>query len=398
MHRWAGEFTLPYYLNAIVAVLQFSYTGVSSAVIKFLWCVDVGSARVVFSTPSMECNSTEYKRVLPLVVVALLCFVVGFLLAVAAGGLFRHCKQVGVRAAAKHAQAAASAARGQNPSAEEERHAAAVSAASAGLTPLYGVFRVGAWYWSSLVLCRRTLFVVLDVVLSAAPRSRSGSFTLANQASFVLSLYARPFRTRLLNLLDAASQLSLVVLSLLLTWELPPHSDLLDGILLAILIATSAAFIVAVATQQRIKTRRADGAPATSSPTDPTNTNKSGSDCNGAEALNANGASQAMDIAPAAGAYHAAAQKNGSKADGAEFSDAFGFGTPASPSRVHVAGAVQLAALRHGNGSMDPDAAEVGVSGPDPAAATTGSPHPCAPSNEAALGRASVQEDKEVEL
>ena len=218
----------------MIAVLQFSYTGVSSAAVQFLWCVEVGAERLVFARPGLRCDSADYRRVLPLVVVAIIVFVVAFPVGVALGGWLRHRRLTSGRRSV-------------------------VSAAESGalLTPLYGVFRPGAWYWSSLVLVRRSLFVVLDVVLAAAPRYRAFAFGLANQAAYFCSLYAAPFPDKILNRIESASQMALLLISALLTVELPPYSDAVNAALLAVLLATVAAIALSACTQQRRKRRKA---------------------------------------------------------------------------------------------------------------------------------------------
>ena len=216
----------------MIAVLQFSYTGVSSAAVQFLWCVEVGAERLVFARPGLRCDSAEYRRVLPLVVVAIVGFVVAFPVAVALGGWLRHRRLTSGR-----------------------RSVVLAAESGALLTPLYGVFRPGAWFWSSLVLVRRSLFVVLDVVLAAAPRYRAFAFGLANQAAYFCSLYAAPFPDKILNRIESASQMALLLISALLTVELPPYSDAVNAALLAVLLATVTAIAVGACTQQRRKRR-----------------------------------------------------------------------------------------------------------------------------------------------
>jgi len=223
-------------------VLQFSYTGVSSAAVQFLWCVEVGAERLVFARPGLRCDSAEYRRVLPLVVVAIVGFVVAFPVAVALGGWLRHRRLTSGR-----------------------RSVVLAAESGALLTPLYGVFRPGAWFWSSLVLVRRSLFVVLDVVLAAAPRYRAFAFGLANQAAYFCSLYAAPFPDKILNRIESASQMALLLISALLTVELPPYSDAVNAALLAVLLATVAAIAVGACTQQRRKRRNGASALASDS-------------------------------------------------------------------------------------------------------------------------------------
>lgn len=239
VQRWSSRLSVGYYLNATVALLQFSYTSVAFACIRFLWCVEVGSSRVVFSSPSMQCDSAEYARVLPLVLCALIGFVCGFPMLVLAGGWWRH-----QRADSRRAYADADA----------DRLAAGlvdVEAPATGLIPLYVVYRSAAWFWSALVLVRRSLFVVLDVALASNQRVRACAFTLANLLSLLLSMHAAPFHAALLNQCECASQMLLILLSLLIAAQSPPYSRAIDGLLFALVLSAALMFVAAALMQRR---------------------------------------------------------------------------------------------------------------------------------------------------
>jgi hypothetical protein len=177
--------------------------------------------------------------VLPLVIVAIIGFVVAFPVAVALGGWMRHRRLTSGR-----------------------KSVVAAAESGALLTPLYGVFRPGAWYWSSFVLLRRSVFVVLDVVLASAPRYRAFAFGLANQVSYFCSLYAAPFPDKILNRLESASQMALLLISALLTVQLPPYSDAMNAVLLLVLLATVLALIAGACMQQRRKRRHVASFPS----------------------------------------------------------------------------------------------------------------------------------------
>ena len=237
VQRWSSRLSAAYYLNATVALLQFSYTSVAFACIRFLWCVEVGSARVVFSSPSMQCDSAEYARVLPLVLCALIGFVCGFPLLVLAGGYWRKQHAASRRAYADADSLAAGLVDVESP--------------STGIIPLYVVYRSEAWFWSGLVLVRRTLFVCLDVSLAGNLRVRGCALTLANLLSFLLSTHAAPFHAQLLNRCECASQMLLILLSLLLTAQAPPYSSAINGLLFALVLTAALMFVAAAVMQRR---------------------------------------------------------------------------------------------------------------------------------------------------
>src|SRR5207245_484397 len=59
------------YIRTGIAILLYSYMAVALTCLKYLQCVNVSSERVVFSTPAISCNSDEYKRYLPIVILLL---------------------------------------------------------------------------------------------------------------------------------------------------------------------------------------------------------------------------------------------------------------------------------------------------------------------------------------
>ena len=59
-----------------VAIYLFSFTSVISTALNFLYCVDVGGARVVWQWPAISCAGSDYTRAAVPVVLALIIYVV----------------------------------------------------------------------------------------------------------------------------------------------------------------------------------------------------------------------------------------------------------------------------------------------------------------------------------
>ena len=57
-----SEFSWRRYVAACMSVLLFSYTQVTVACVSYLYCVEVGAQRVLFTAPTVDCDSREYRR------------------------------------------------------------------------------------------------------------------------------------------------------------------------------------------------------------------------------------------------------------------------------------------------------------------------------------------------
>jgi hypothetical protein len=74
----AASFRWSRYAGAVVSVLLFSYTGVTTAALTWLRCMPVGDRNVLFAQPIVDCDSDEYKAYRVLAISVLCGFSVGF--------------------------------------------------------------------------------------------------------------------------------------------------------------------------------------------------------------------------------------------------------------------------------------------------------------------------------
>jgi hypothetical protein len=89
---WGSGFSMDRYVGRFFAVLLFGYTNVASTCLRYLNCVSVnfghsiqgldwsplsGTKRVIFSMPSADCDSEEYRSYLAAVIIFLILYVVG---------------------------------------------------------------------------------------------------------------------------------------------------------------------------------------------------------------------------------------------------------------------------------------------------------------------------------
>jgi len=226
------------YRACALVLLTFSYTQVSRSCIAYLNCVEVGDLRVVFSNPTMYCDSSVYQTYRILVVVVLLTFVIGFPLG---SILFLRSHKGKVEAAVQLAsqrrvEAEQEAARTppESPSRSRRDSSSGSKPAAAASTdcstflsrygPLFASYRGKAWWWSSTTLIRRALFTTVDVALVAEPATKFMAFSFLNFYTLCGHSLMQPFVSEELNHAEWASQAMLVTISVLLTAHPPPYS------------------------------------------------------------------------------------------------------------------------------------------------------------------------------
>ena len=243
--RFVSLFSVDLYISATLSLLLFSYTQVAVACVSYLRCVRVGSESVVFSQPSMRCESDEYAQTRALVIFALVTYVAGMPVGIAAF-LWRRSDSVreahsalvaqvqGPRVVSASVTSDSSEAEINNaapaPSLSAPPSVSAPASASANrfllrYAPLFAMYSSSAWFWQVIVLVRRTVFVVISVMLLPTPRRRFVAFALSTIVSLLLQLSASPFRESNFNRAEAASHWLLIVLSITLTLEDPPFSS-----------------------------------------------------------------------------------------------------------------------------------------------------------------------------
>jgi hypothetical protein len=276
------------YIACALMVLCFSYTQVSSSSIAYLTCVDVGDANVVFSTPSIHCDTAEYARYRVLVIFMLVVLIAGLPLVSIVGlwlnrDLIREAvkyslkkrawvevqvaeseqraprksivdmaveekqQKQSVHATQTSVDASSNPTQTQDPSAACQDADPTVSSASLSSSPslpkppsvpsipfydvvlarfgaLFSSYHRSAWWWSSMSLIRRALFTAVDIGLVLYPEAKYMSFTIINLATLLVHTLIRPYLTRALNSAETASQVTLTLISALLTAFPPPYS------------------------------------------------------------------------------------------------------------------------------------------------------------------------------
>ena len=250
--RFISQFSIDVYISATLSLLLFTYTQVAVACVSYLRCVDVGGESVVFSQPAMRCGSEEYARTKVLVVIALSVYVSGLPVCIAAF-LWRrsasvreaHSALVELNREARVAVVSASAATSAPSSSDAVP--SATGTASRFLrryAPLFAMYSSSAWFWQVFVLCRRTVFVTVSVLLLPTPRHRFLAFALSTLGSLLLQLFFRPFRVPFYNHAETASHLLLLILSMTLAAQDFPYSRGVDAFIFLLVIPPLALYIL----------------------------------------------------------------------------------------------------------------------------------------------------------
>jgi hypothetical protein len=199
--------------------------------------VDVGSERVMFSAPTIDCRSAEYRVHMVAVLVVLGLYVVGFP-AVVVVTLWL-----------------------QKDSLYLTGDAMNLSPRIRGFltrwSPLFRMYHPRAWFWLPLVLLRRAAFVLASVWLVQQPAIRFMAFTFLNFGSLLLHQMVLPFDSALINHLETTSYVLLVCLSVLLTGYAPPYSLPIQITLFLLVVPCAACMMAYVLYQQWVGLRTA---------------------------------------------------------------------------------------------------------------------------------------------
>jgi len=321
---WTNAFQLDRYIGAWMAILLFCYTQVSSTCLQFLWCVDVNEERVVYSMPAISCRSSAYAQTLPVVLLMLAVYVIGFPIFVLAMGWRLHRQRVLTDQQKSHLQQQPeqsyqpsssprrSFARNDSwvaahVASDEENHIASSSSSlassssslslsataslnsvhvhnkpaqhpqtqeqvdrlvcSARWAPLYSQYRLEAWTWCSMVLFRRTTIALLNVVFAQSLALRSLSFALAHVVFMLLLIRVWPYGARILNLGEVGAHVALIVLSMVMTVALPPFSSKVEAMLFVLVVLPTLVLVGAIlySKLRAAAARRSSVTPLTSS-------------------------------------------------------------------------------------------------------------------------------------
>ena len=260
MLAFISQFSIDIYISASFSLLLFAYTQVAVACVSYLRCVKVGEESVVFSQPSMRCESQEYWGTFVLVIFALVLYIGGLPVGLALF-LWKRFDMVreahGVLAAETHALRAVGTApawpsRGGSGSRFSRRSTLRLAAGSSPLAeqflrryaPLFAMYSSSAWFWQVLVLARRTVFVAVSVTLLPIPRRRFLAFALSTLVSLLLQMYFHPFRIRFFNRAELASQTLLTILAMTLTAEDPPYSTGMNAFVFLLVVPPIALYVL----------------------------------------------------------------------------------------------------------------------------------------------------------
>ena len=181
-------FTFRPFVRTTSALMIYSFSTLTSVLFNFLQCVDVGEQRVLYRSPEVDCNSSEYASRLWLIWLLLVVWVIGLPLAVM-GILFRgYRKQL----------LADQAFRG-----------------TWGL--LYESYSHKRFFFEPLLLIRRVSVVALAVLLYSDQLARTQALSFVCFIWCLAQVLSRPFARSIVNYLETTSLALLTIVSVLLT-------------------------------------------------------------------------------------------------------------------------------------------------------------------------------------
>ena len=260
-----NDFQWSRYIGGGVSILLFCYTQATTSCIKYLYCIDAGDQSVVFTDPTIDCRSSEYKRYLIPIIFALVIYVILFPIIAFAFLLSRH-QYFHHRANTTHTIHTTTTTlthRHLNTDDESRSTSSSVvsvgsgsdsSIMSSGFLMRYGIlfqaFSSHAWYYQVVVLIRRAVFVIVSVVLTESSDSRAFSFVLLNIASMILHLYVKPFVDESVNQSETISILMLLIISALINAYSPPYTIPTQVVLFLLIVPTIGFLLIQIIRQK----------------------------------------------------------------------------------------------------------------------------------------------------
>ena len=301
------------YVRTAITISLIAYQQLCVTVLSYLQCVPVGPYRVVFSRPSIDCTSTDYKALQPFAILLIICLA-GVVPAALALFLYKHRDIVWAQQGAMmHAQAQAERMEqeklqqqtlGMDPHADGGRHGAYSPPVDRSLSPsfpdnvavlpdagdgsrledsdydesvpaslvsstsalqftrrfsaLYLSYKPQSYLWLPLLLLRRVALVMCAVLLLTLPDYQQLAFSLLCLLILCSHVFFNPFCIALDNRLETMSLLSLLAISQVLASQtgspadasMPITLQLLAGALLVFPLVTILFFIVQFALQR----------------------------------------------------------------------------------------------------------------------------------------------------
>ena len=256
-----SEWSLDQYLGAIGSILVFCYTQVASTSISYLYCIDVGNdVSLVFNAPTMDCNSDRYRTFLVPVILSIITYVAGFPIAIFVRLWFQR------RSIANKETAFGSFLGSDNLSPPPSPLPSSRLSDDRLITndiifvtrwgPLYRMFLPHAsFYFKSLILLRRASFVLASIFYVQQPAIKFMTFTILNFGSLLIHLLVLPFGSKIINNLETASYIILVLVSIILTGHLPPYPITVHLTLFLLIIPFTVGLIVYIIHQQYVDVR-----------------------------------------------------------------------------------------------------------------------------------------------
>jgi hypothetical protein len=215
------------YCRGLCAIYLFGFTQITSVAIAYVHCVDISDGKsVVFSSPTIDCDSDEFKFYLPLVIVALLIVMLspfamfwwlyrhriviyrsvmnfdparlskdpqGELDPHGEPSLLRHLRQYSCCAGERIDCGGANGQQQSLPILDRD-HPDSVWVQRYGV--MFDAYKPFHFGWGCWILFRRFLFVIVDAAFLSMPRAKTVAFAYLNILSLCLQIWQRPFRDK----------------------------------------------------------------------------------------------------------------------------------------------------------------------------------------------------------
>ena len=243
------------YVGGVMSVLLFEYTSVSLAVVKSLGCQQVApGVRLLFSAPTISCDSSEYQAFLPVVIAWLSVYILDLPIMMLIFLWLR--RDVIMQEWAESTT---------NQLHQQPRQ---LSPFAWRWGPFYRSYTAHAWYWSPLLLLRRFLFALTAVLLSSNPSGRLAVFAILHLCSLLFHSYTQPFHDNKLNRAETVSYVLLIFLTNVLGSESSlPYSAGVQAALFLLVVPPAVAMVGWIA-WQRLEQLRSRPATISSPSTD----------------------------------------------------------------------------------------------------------------------------------
>jgi hypothetical protein len=212
------------YTRTACSLLLYSYLQITSSCLTYVNCVEVNGKRVVFDAPAIECDSADYNRWLPLVVLLIVLEVCLFPLLVLVF-LFRRRTDI--------------------------------MKSDARFRKSYGVlfesFVPGCWFWTPWALARQTLLIVLGRVYRSSHSIRYLAFTYFNALMMLLTAVIKPNLYRVENTAEILAHFFLSLLSSFFAAQLPPYDDRQRTAVVSFIIPYAVALLILTAVSRLLE-------------------------------------------------------------------------------------------------------------------------------------------------